>query len=145
MKCKDLKVTIIAASYQEKFKLCSLFLFSQSTVNDPFETYAKRRQESPVYRDDYQKVWGIYSYRHCLQLLTSGDTHIPSLPVLPAGTLNDYVQTIIEHHTRLSNGTAHIGTREIAMRLYAARLPPLLSHYWKASSILKTGTMGSTG
>lgn len=98
-------------------------LFSQSTVNDPFERYAKRRQENPVYRDDDQKVWGIYSYRHCQQLLTSEETHIPSLPVLPAGALNDYVQTIIEHHTRLSNGTAHTGTREIAMRLYAARLP----------------------
>lgn len=98
-------------------------LFAQSTVNNPFEMYAKRGQESPVYRDDDQQVWGIYSYEHCLQLLMSSDAHIPSLPVLPAGTLNDYVLTIIEHHTRLSNGTAHTSVREIAMRLYAAKHP----------------------
>jgi len=98
-------------------------LFAQSTAKDPFEMYTKRLQESPVYRDDNQQVWGIYSYAHCLQLLTDGNAHIPSLPVLPTGVLNDYVLTIIEHHTRLSNGTAHTSTREIAMRLYAARVP----------------------
>lgn len=98
-------------------------LFPQSTVKDPFEIYAKRLQESPVYRDEEQQVWGIYSYEHCLQLLTGNDAHIPSLPALPAGILHDHVLTIIEHHTRLSNGTAHISTREIAMGLYSARLP----------------------
>lgn len=98
-------------------------LFPQSTVNDPFEIYAKRRQESPVYRDDDQQVWGIYSYEHCLQLLTGNDTHIPSLPVLPAGTFNDYVLAFMDYHTRLSNGSLHASTRAIAMRLYAARKP----------------------
>ncbi|WP_162915308.1 cytochrome P450 [Paraflavitalea soli] len=98
-------------------------LFPQSTVNNPFEIYARKLQESPVYRDEAQQVWGIYSYEHCLQLLTGNDAHIPALPVLPAGTLNDQVLTIIEHHTRLNNGTAHRSTREIAMGLYNARLP----------------------
>lgn len=108
---------------REKFNHMDNVLFKQSTVNDPYEIYANRLAASPVWRDDDQQVWGIYSHEHCLQLLTDGDTHIPSLPVLPAGTFNDYALTLMEHHVRLSNGTAHSSTRAIAMGLYHARHP----------------------
>lgn len=92
-------------------------IFIQSTVQDPYEIYATFQQESPVYWDDVNQLWAIYSYDQCKAILTHPAAQIPAVQTTG---LNDTAQAIISNLARLSNGTTN---RETALQLYQRMQP----------------------
>jgi cytochrome P450 len=91
----------------------TLFLHSQTA--DPYPLYHRRLAESPVYWDDDQKIWAVYSYRHCHAILTNPAALIPSLP--DAG-LPDNILAIRNRLVRLSNPPDHDIARQITAGLF---------------------------
>lgn len=92
-------------------------LFLQSEINDPFSIYQKKIEESPIYWDEANKIWAIYSYNYCVEILNNKDALIPS-PVINHN-LNKYALDIIQNLVRLSNGIYHDTTRETATLLFS--------------------------
>jgi cytochrome P450 len=92
-------------------------IFLQSEVQDPYAIYANFLKENPVYWDDANQLWAIWSYDQCKAILTHPAAQIPAINTTG---LNDYAHTIISNLARLSNGIAE---RETAMQLFQAMRP----------------------
>jgi len=86
-------------------------LFLQSETRDPYQMYEAMLNENPVYRDDSNKLWAIYSYQSCREILNNPVSAIPSFHD-NKDELNDYARLISGRLSRLSNGAEH----EIARR-----------------------------
>ncbi|MEP6747158.1 MAG: cytochrome P450 [Bacteroidota bacterium] len=93
-------------------------LFLQSDVQDPYAGYAGMLRENPVYWDDKNKLWAVYSYKGCVSILTNPAAHIPSINQNNKDGLNEYALLIAGHVARLSNNIQHTIAREIAMLLF---------------------------
>lgn len=95
---------------------------------DIYQTYRERREKSPVYRDEERRLWAVYSYRYCQQVLSHPATLIP--PVAD-GSLGGLALAVKHRLVRISNPPAHDLTREMALRMFRGRIPvdigPLLS------------------
>jgi cytochrome P450 len=92
-------------------------IFLQSEVQDPYAIYANSQ---PIFWDNINNIWALYSYAHCKKILTHPAALIPAVN---ADGLNDYAQIITGGFARLSNGREHIHTRDIAMRLFHCLQP----------------------
>jgi cytochrome P450 len=97
----------------------SLFLQSQSP--DPYAIYIQRLAESPVLWDAGNKLWAVYDYRSCREVLANTAGQIP--PVLTEG-LSDYALAISGRLVRISNNPAHGTTRPAAMVLMRCMKEP---------------------
>lgn len=90
-----------------------------SNWNDiqPTETYTKALEDCPIYYDETQQTWVVFSYNYCKALLLTGSAHIP-----PAGAsnplLNDNAIFLIKKLVRLSNNEQHQLSRQAAQDLY---------------------------
>jgi len=91
-------------------------LFLQSEIKNPYSLYQKMINENPVYWDESNKIWAIYSYEYCTQILNHKNAHIPSVP---ENDLNEYALKISRNLARLSNGIQHEIAREIATVLFS--------------------------
>lgn len=89
-------------------------IFLQSEVQDPYAIYAKLK---PMYWDDANQLWAIYSYDHCKAILTNPAAQIPPVNTT---SLHDHALAIIGNLARLSNGTTN---RETVMQLYQRMQP----------------------
>lgn len=90
-------------------------LFLQSDMKAPYEFYARMRHSNPVYYDEQNKIWAVYTYKHCETILKAGWAHIP-----PHHTILDKhknLHIILNGLARLSNGAHHHETRAAAMHL----------------------------
>lgn len=92
-------------------------LFLQSEIKNPYPFYEKMIAENPVYWDETNKIWAVYSYEHCVEILKNENAHIPQLPFNP--NLNYYALEIISNLARLSNGVQHQIARETANILFS--------------------------
>lgn len=92
-------------------------LFLQSEVKNPYTFYQKMIEENPVYWDETNKIWTIYSYEFCVAILKSPNAHIPAFP--PNENLNQYVLKIINNLARLSDGIQHAIAKETATILFS--------------------------
>ncbi|RZJ53125.1 MAG: cytochrome P450 [Flavobacterium sp.] len=92
-------------------------LFLQSEIKNPYSFYQKMIKENPVYWDETNKIWAIYSYEDCLEILQNENAHIPAFP--PNKNLNQYVLKIINNLARLSDGIQHTIAKETALVLFS--------------------------
>lgn len=92
-------------------------LFLQSEMKDPFAFYEKMLTGHPVYNDEVNGLWAVYSYAHCVALLQHPFTGIPAFNPGNQQALNEYALTITSHAARLSNGLHHDIARTTAMFL----------------------------
>lgn len=94
-------------------------LFLQSDIHDPYEIYKSMLKKSPIYWDETNKIWAIYSYQYCVEILKNTNTKIPGVNLNNEQKLNEYALKILNNLTRLSNGIQHQISKEIAMLLFS--------------------------
>ena len=103
----------------------SVTLFLQSDVQDPYSIYQLMLAKNPLYWDEDNKIWAIYSYRHCIEILKNPKTLIPVINPNNEQKLNKHALDILTNLTRLSNGMEHAINRKIATSLFANRIYPI--------------------
>jgi len=91
-------------------------LFLQSKIKNPYLFYQKMIDENPVYWDESNKIWAVYSYDYCIEILNHGNAHIPAVS---ENNLNEFALKISRNLARLSNGIQHEISREIATILFS--------------------------
>jgi len=94
-------------------------LFLQSDVPDPYSIYKTMLEKHPVYWDETDKIWAIYSYKDCVSILKNTKVAIPIVNSNNEQRLNKYALDILTHLTRLSNGVQHEVAREVAMQFFS--------------------------
>jgi cytochrome P450 len=94
-------------------------LFLQSEVQDPYLLYAVMLNEHPVYWDEANQIWAIYSHKYCTEILNSPNVHIPVINKNNEQKLNEYALLIINQLSRLSNDLQHQIAKETAMLLFS--------------------------
>ena len=94
-------------------------LFLQSDSEDPFLLYKTMLENHPVYWDELNQIWAIYSYEDCISILKNPKAQIPAINQNNAQKLNKYSLEILNNLTRLSNGKQHEISKEIAMLLFS--------------------------
>lgn len=97
----------------------NLTLFLQSDASDPYSIYQNMQKNNPVYWDEMNKIWAIYSYEDCVSILKNPKAEIPSINSNNEQKLNKKALAILTHLTRLSNGIRHEISKEIAMLLFS--------------------------
>jgi len=106
-------------------------LFLQSDVSDPYLMYENMLNRNPVYWDETNKIWAIYSYKHCVEILKNTKAHIPNINPDNIQKLNTAALDILNNLTRLSNGVDHEVAREIATMLFSkmksAKIRPIIA------------------
>jgi len=93
-------------------------LFLQSDVQDPYDFYKLMLDKNPLYWDEHNKIWGIYSYAYCVEILQNPEVLIPAVNFNNEQKLNEHAFGILTNLTRLSNGIQHTVNREIANLLF---------------------------
>lgn len=91
-------------------------LFLQSDVADPYALYAEMRARRPVYFDERNGVWAVYTYASCKRVLETTSAFIPGQDPAPL-PLNASSQTLTAHFARLANPPRHAAMRDAVMRL----------------------------
>lgn len=94
-------------------------LFLQSDSNDPYLIYKTMLQNNPVYWDEINKIWAIYSYVDCVSVLKNPKAEIPAVNQNNEQKLNEKALEILNNLTRLSNGIQHEISKKIAMLLFS--------------------------
>ena len=94
-------------------------LFFQSDVKDPYSIYKLMLDKNPVYWDETNQIWAIYSYEYCVEILKNAQVEIPIVNPNNEQNLNESALDILNNLTRLSNGIQHEITREIAMLVFS--------------------------
>jgi cytochrome P450 len=94
-------------------------LFLQSDVSDPYLIYENMLNQNPVYWDEPNKTWAIYSYKHCVEILKNTKTHIPDINPDNVQKLNTDALYILNNLTRLSNGVEHEIAKEITTIIFS--------------------------
>ncbi|KAF2325786.1 cytochrome P450 [Flavobacterium daemonense] len=94
-------------------------LFLQSDVSDPYLFYKNRLENEQAYWDETSKIWAIYSYDACVSILKNPKAEIPQINQNNEQKLNTKALEILNNLTRLSNGTRHEISKEIAILLFS--------------------------
>lgn len=106
-------------------------LFLQSNVSDPYLMYENMLNRNPVYWDETNKIWTIYSYEYSVEVLKNTKAHIPDINPDNVQKLNTAALDIMNNLTRLSNGVDHEIAREIATMLFSkmksAEIRPIIA------------------
>ena len=95
-------------------------MFLQSDVEDPFAIYSRMLAENPVFWDELNGLWAIYSYRDCVFLFNHHGAQIPAQNAAQNGKLNRYAIILIENLARLGNPPKHLRLRQIAALIFEA-------------------------
>jgi len=82
-------------------------LFLQSEVQDPYKLYEQMLYDCPVFWDGTNKLWAIYSYKNCKEILSDPTIQIPSINCSNTDGLNEYTLAITGKLARISNGPQH--------------------------------------
>ena len=99
-------------------------LFFQSDIHDPYKLYGTMLRENPVYWDEHNKLWAVYSYKDCVSILCNSTAHIPAINVKNNDRLGEYALLITDQLARLNNGSQHEIARQAAM-LLAGKMKPV--------------------
>lgn len=93
-------------------------LFFQSDIKDPYAIYKTMLDDHPVFWDEANQIWAIYSHEYCTEILNSLNVNIPTINPNNEQKLNEHALKITNHLSRLSNGTQHAIAKETAMILF---------------------------
>ncbi len=93
-------------------------LFLQSEIQNPFRLYKSMLRNNPVFWDDTNRLWALYSYKSCRKILSNSDTYIPVTNPGNRDGLNEYALLILQGLARLNNGAEHEIARQTAMLLF---------------------------
>ncbi|WP_188931850.1 cytochrome P450 [Puia dinghuensis] len=85
---------------------------------DPYAIYRERREKTPVYWDEEHRLWAVYPYHHCQQVLSHPVTLIP--PVAD-GELGGQALAVKKRLVRISNPPEHDLARQMALRMFRGR------------------------
>ncbi|MDP4261175.1 MAG: cytochrome P450 [Bacteroidota bacterium] len=96
-------------------------LFLQSAVRDPYAIYETMLKENPVFWDQANNLWAIYSYENCKAALVNPLTRIPDVNPNNKDGLNEYSLRITGKLARLSNGLQHEVAKQIVRLLFEKR------------------------
>jgi cytochrome P450 len=102
-------------------------LFLQSEVHDPYAIYAEMLAAHPVFHDDVNNLWAVYSYSGCQQLLNNTGVAIPPQNPAMLPLLNEFAAAILFNLVRLSNPPAHAELRQVTLLLRDAMRPPQIA------------------
>ncbi|MBO9586052.1 MAG: cytochrome P450 [Flavobacterium sp.] len=91
-------------------------LFLQSEIKNPYLFYQKMMDQNPVHWDESNKIWAVYSYEYCTEILNHKSAQIPAVS---ENNLNLYALKISRNLARLSNGIQHEIAKEIATVLFS--------------------------
>ena len=80
-------------------------------------------RENPVYWDEHNKLWAVYSYKDCVSILYNSTAHIPSINVKDNDGLSEYALLITDQLARLNNGSQHEIARQAAILLTGKMKP----------------------
>ena len=94
-------------------------LFFQSDIQNPYSVYKLMMDKNPVYWDKTNKIWAIYSYAYCVEILKNNKVEIPIVNPDNEQKLNEFALKILDNLTRLSNGIQHEISKEIAKLLFS--------------------------
>lgn len=94
-------------------------LFLQSDTNNPYLIYKTMLEKHPVYWDETNKIWAIYSYEDCISILKNPKAQTPAINPNNEQKLNQYSLEIFNNLARLSNGIQHDIAREVATSLFS--------------------------
>jgi len=94
-------------------------LFLQSDTQNPYLIYKSMLDKNPVYWDETNKIWAIYSYEYCVEILKNDKVEIPFVNPNNEQKLNRHALIILRNLTRLSNGIQHEISKEIAIQLFS--------------------------
>lgn len=94
-------------------------LFFQSDVQDPYSIYQLMLDKNPIYWDAENKIWAIYPYESCIEILKNPNAFIPVINQNNEQKLNKYTLDILNNLARLSNEIQHTINREIANLLFS--------------------------
>jgi len=94
-------------------------LFLQSDIQNPYSVYKLMMDKNPVYWDKTNKIWAIYSYGYCVEILKNNKVEIPIVNPDNEQKLNEFALKILDNLTRLSNGIQHEVAKEIATLLFS--------------------------
>jgi len=92
-------------------------LFLQSEVKNPYLFYQEMIEENPVFWDETNKIWAVYSYEHCIEILNNTNAYVPTFP--QNNNLNKHASEIINNLARLSIGIHHEIAKETAVILFS--------------------------
>lgn len=98
-------------------------LFLQSDMKDPYTLYEQLLQQRPVYRDDGNNLWAVYSYNGCKTILGNAGAQVPPGNRENKAGLNKYASCITDRLARLSNGERHDAARQAAVGLFEHMQP----------------------
>ncbi|MCC9071626.1 cytochrome P450 [Flavobacterium sp. F-65] len=94
-------------------------LFLQSDIKNPYSIYETMLNSHPIFWDEANQIWAIYSHKHCIEILNSPHVHIPVSNQNNEQQLNKYALKIVNHLSRLSNGIQHEIAKESAILLFS--------------------------
>lgn len=92
-------------------------LFLQSEVRDPYLVYKQISTIDPIYWDEENKLWAIYSYADCKSILQNPYAAIPVIHHNNEN-MNEYALLMSGKFARFSNGLDHEIARYIVMQLF---------------------------
>ncbi|MBV4355765.1 cytochrome P450 [Pinibacter aurantiacus] len=87
----------------------------QSQLADPYSLYEECLLHHPVYWDDANKIWAVYSYEHCLKILSDKNAQIPPVKHF---SIDATIDTISVNLVRLSNPPNHQALKAVAFFLF---------------------------
>lgn len=106
-------------------------LFLQSEIKDPFAFYSMMLKDHPLYYDQPNAIWAVYSFDDCLAVLKNSTAYIPKNGEMFT-TESIGTKTIVQNLARLRNPPHHDSPRKAATHLMSRWKgvdTPALIHY----------------
>ena len=93
-------------------------VFLQSEVSDPYAVYEQMLARYPIVYDKANRLWAVYGYGACQEVLTVSSTHIPAQNQANIERMNPYARAILENLVRLKNPPEHARLRSLVSDLF---------------------------
>lgn len=93
-------------------------VFLQSEVSDPHAVYEQMLARQPIVYDEANRLWAVYGYGACQEVLTVSSAHIPAQNQANIERMNPYARAILENLVRLKNPPEHARLRPLVSDLF---------------------------
>jgi cytochrome P450 len=87
----------------------------QSQLTDSYSLYAECLLHHPLYWDEANRIWAVYSYEYCLKILNHENAKVPPIKHF---SIDATINLISENLVRLSNPPKHETLKAVAFYLF---------------------------